>query len=346
MARQCFLCGTTRQRLVNHHIDGDPTNNAPSNFIVLCHPCHIHSHGQGWLSLEELMAHRDKTLPPPESIQRESGLRQLVYNDLMGRQRTESVAKEWAAVAAEFEEVRGFKESYDRADVVNFLAHLRKRELALTTIMKDLKVIKLICQIQGWPKGFPKVSLPRVKEQDITRTIFTKEQVISLIQMGRQLLEPMELCYLALATTYGLRRQEMCKPKPPQFEDGKVIIYTVHGASEKTTHLVPPELAPYLENFLPYGPDWLSHIFLRILGRVGIRVGANYGWHSIRRSLATELILSEASALNVMRFMRWSEASLKGEFGMLAIYAKRDQARIDEDIFKIHPFLPYWGKME
>ena len=275
--------------------------------------------------------------------------RELVYNDLMGRQRTEAVAKEWGAIAAEFEEVCGYKESYNRADVVKFLAHLRKRQLALTTIMKNLKVLRLIAQIQPerWPKeGFPKVSLPRVKEQDITRTIFTKKQVISLIQMGRQLLEPMELCYLALATTYGLRRQEMCKPKPPQFEDGKVVIYTVHGASEKTTHLVPPEIAPYLENFQPYGPDWLSHVFLRILGRVGIRVGADYGWHSIRRSLATELIRSEASALNVMRFMRWSEASLRGEFGMLAIYAKKDQARIDKDIFKIHPFLPYWGKME
>lgn len=274
-------------------------------------------------------------------------LRELIYEDLMGRQRTEAVAKEWAAIAAEFEEVCGYKKAYDRADVVKFLAYLRKRDLALTTINKDLKVLKLLSEIQHWgagPQGrdFPKVSLPRVREQDITRTIFSKEQVISLIQNGRQLLEPKELSYLALATTYGLRRQEMCKPRPPDFEDGKVTIYTIHGASEKTTHLIPPEIAPYLEDFRPYGPDYLSHIFLNILMKLGLKVGADYGWHSIRRALATELILSEASALNVLRFMRWSESSLKGEFGMLAIYAKRDQARIDRDIFKIHPFLPYW----
>ncbi|MBA7597904.1 hypothetical protein ES703_04912 [subsurface metagenome] len=42
--------------------------------------------------------------------------------------------------------------------------------------------------------------------------------------------------------------------------------------------------------------------------------------------------------------MRWSDASVKGEFAMLAIYAKKDQERIDQDIFKIHPFLSFWGE--
>lgn len=279
-------------------------------------------------------------------------LAKIIYEDLMGRQRTVSVAREWGAVAGQFEEVCGCKEVYDRADLVKYMASLRERGLALTTIKKNLKVIKLLSEIQQWPiipgtqSGMPKVSLPRVKEQDITRTIFSKEQVISLISMGRQLLTPKQLSFLALATTYGLRRQEMCTPKPPEFVDGKVTIFTVHGASQKTTHIIPGEIKPYLEGFNPYGPDYLSHIFLDILTRVGIKVGADYGWHSIRRALATELIISEASALNVLRFMRWSEASLKGEFGMLSIYAKKDQERIDRDIFKIHPFLPYWGTGE
>ncbi|GAI64603.1 unnamed protein product, partial [marine sediment metagenome] len=41
-----------------------------------------------------------------------------------------------------------------------------------------------------------------------------------------------------------------------------------------------------------------------------------------------------------------SDASTRGEFGMLVIYAKKDQERIDEEIFKIHPFLPYWGGID
>ena len=113
-----------------------------------------------------------------------------------------------------------------------------------------------------------------------------------------------------------------------------------------TTHLVPSEIRPYLRHFRHYAPDSLTHMFHRILTKIGLSTTTGFGWHSIRRSLITELVLSEASALNVIRFMRWSEASAKGEFGMLAIYAKGDQARIDKSIFKMHPFLPYWGTGE
>ncbi|GAH90693.1 unnamed protein product [marine sediment metagenome] len=133
----------------------------------------------------------------------------------------------------------------------------------------------------------------------------------------------------------------MSKPEPPEITGDKITIHTVKGGP-LTTHLIPPEIVPYLEHFKPYATDYMSHMFLRMLDKVGIRVGAGYGWHSIRRALATELLLSDASALNILRFMRWSDASVKGEFGMLTIYAKKDQARIDQEIFKIHPFLPYW----
>ncbi|GAJ24482.1 unnamed protein product, partial [marine sediment metagenome] len=51
-------------------------------------------------------------------------------------------------------------------------------------------------------------------------------------------------------------------------------------------------------------------------------------------------------ALNITRFMRWSDTTVQKEFGMLAVYAKKDQARIDQQIFRIHPFLPYWGTGE
>ena len=50
--------------------------------------------------------------------------------------------------------------------------------------------------------------------------------------------------------------------------------------------------------------------------------------------------------MNVLRFMRWSEASIRGELGMLAIYARRDQERIDKEVFMMHPFLGFWGSSE
>lgn len=283
-------------------------------------------------------------------------LRELVYNDLMARGRTEAVAKEWGAVAEDFEEVCGYKcaeidpeeyeKKYARADLTLYLAHLRKRELAQSTIYKNLKTIRLLSQIQGW--DFPKLSLRRISPDDIMRTILPKDQVASVILMGKSLFKEHELCYLALSTVYGLRRSEMTKVEPedftqgtPYFPHGTIMIHTTHGG-RVTTHLVPPEIAPYLQYFRHYEPDSLTHMFHRLAQKVGLTTTKGFGWHSIRRSLATELILLDASALNVLRFMRWSDASARGEFGMLAIYAKRDQTRIDEAIFKVHPFLPYW----
>lgn len=260
---------------------------------------------------------------------------------MLGRGKTEAIAKEWGAVAAEFEQVCGRKESYDRADMTTFLVHLRKRELQQTTINKYLKAIKLLAQIQGWQ--FPKLSLRRINPDEIHRPILSKEAIGRMIILGRQnLLNDTEFCYLALATTYGLRRAELARLNSTSLTDkSQLVVNTAKGGS-KTTHLIPPQIVPYLVSFRHYEPDSLTHVFHRIVRKSGLDIGAGYGWHSIRRSLATELILSDASALNVLRFMRWSEVSTRGEFGMLTIYAKKDQERVDTDIFKLHPFLPYW----
>lgn len=267
-------------------------------------------------------------------------LAELIYNDLIGRRgSSHDTAKHWQTWTERFEEVCGTKEKYDRSDVVKFLAWEREQGFSQNSIKTHLGPIKLLAQIQGWP--FPKLSMRRVRPEDITRTIFSKNQVISLIQMGRHLLEPNEVSYLALSTTYGLRREEMSKPEPPDIVDGAITIHTIKGGPE-TTHLIPPEIAPYLASFSPYSKDHMSHMFLKILYKTGVRVGAGYGWHSIRRSLTTELVLAEGSWLNIMRFMRWSEGSIGKELGMLRDYAQKDQERIDQQIFKIHPFLWAW----
>ena len=275
-------------------------------------------------------------------------LRDIIYNDILGRGKTDAAAKEWGSVAAEFELVNGLKEKYTRAHVTAFLVHLRKRGLLQSTINKYLKAIRLLAEIQHWGEGpqgtdFPKLSLKRISDDEIRRTILSKESIGSVITLGKKLLNANELCLLALATTYGLRRVEMARLTTDSFVDGKVTIDTAKGGA-KTTHLIPAETAEYLTDFRPYKPNTLTEIFQRIARKTGLKTGAGYGWHSIRRSLITELILADASSLNVMRFMRWNEASIKEAHGMLVIYAKRDQDRIDKAIFKMHPFLPYWGK--
>lgn len=241
-----------------------------------------------------------------------------------------------------FENACGIKEKYDRQDLIKFLAWERSQGFTQNSINTHLRPIKLLAQIQEWP--FPRLSMPKVRDEDVSRTIFTREEVISSIQIGRRLLDPKELSYLAIATTYGPRREEMGYPDPPEISDGKITFHTVKGGAT-TTHLVPPELASFLEDYKPYSTDYMSHMFGQIMKKIGMRVSKRYGWHSFRRALATELAWL-VKVLDLIRFMRWSDAKLKQELGVLPIYVKRDQSSIDQRIFRIHPFLPYWGTAE
>jgi hypothetical protein len=162
-----------------------------------------------------------------------------------------------------------------------------------------------------------------------------------MIRRGKEVLCGRELAYLALSSTYGLRREELSDLGRI---DGKVTVNTVKGGPV-TTHLVPDEIRPCLAAYERSGVRYMSSVFQRIVEKVGISVGGeNYGWHAIRRSLATELLYRDVSLINVVRFMRWSDGSVKGEFGMLAIYGKRNQEEVDRSVFKVHPFLPIWSE--
>jgi len=107
----------------------------------------------------------------------------------------------------------------------------------------------------------------------------------------------------------------------------------------------PGEIKPHLAGYERTGVRYMSFVFRRIIEKLDINLPReNYGWHAIRRALATELLYTDVSLINLLRFMRWSDATLKGGFGMLAIYAKRNQEEIDRSIFKVHPFLPIWSE--
>ncbi|HEC62078.1 MAG TPA: hypothetical protein ENI27_07475, partial [bacterium] len=160
-------------------------------------------------------------------------LAQRIYEDLVGRRgSSHDTAKHWKTWTERFEAVCGTKERYDRTDIIRFLAWEREQGFSESTIKVHLRPLHLLAQIQGW--DFPKMTFRKIKASEITRTIFTKDQVVSLIQMGRRILEPNELSWLALATTYGLRREELGKPEPPEIIDGQVTIHTVKGGPQTT----------------------------------------------------------------------------------------------------------------
>ncbi len=282
-------------------------------------------------------------------------LADVICKDLMARGKKSDTVLRWRTWAERFEAVAGIKAKCTRNDVVDYLEWCRRQGFAQNSINTMLRPLKLLSQIQGWQ--FPKLAMKKVEETEVHRPMFKREEVEEMIRVGKQRLNERELAVLAMSTIYGMRRGEMARPNEPDIKlerievenngsgmvefGGKIKVYTTKGGP-KTEHLIPKEVAVYLEDFEPYCIGKMSSEFRQMIARMDIRCSSGYGWHSIRRCLATELLLANVSMLNIVRFMRWSDALVKGSFSMLALYARKDQTRIDVEIFKNHPFLKCW----
>lgn len=264
-------------------------------------------------------------------------LGEKVYMDLVARGKDIETARRWREWIWKFEACCGSKGEYDRDDVIRYLTWLREHGYRQSSIDVMLRPVKLLAQVQGWT--FPRLAMPRVRDSDISRPAFSYEEVCQMIRRGKEVLSARELAYLALSSTYGLRREELSHLARI---DGTVTVKTVKGGPV-TTHLVPEEIKPYVAGYERSGVRYMSAVFRRITAKLGIgSPQERYGWHAVRRALATELLYTDVSLVNLVRFMRWSDASLKGGFGMLAIYGKRNQHEIDRSIFAVHPFLRVW----
>jgi hypothetical protein len=262
-----------------------------------------------------------------------------VYMDLIARGRDVETARRWRSLTMKFEACCGSKSEYDRDDVIAYLCRLREQGYRQSSIDVMVRPVKLLAQIQEW--HFPRLAMPKVRDADVRRPILSREEVNRMIRRGKEVLSGSELAYLALSTTYGLRREELSSLGRI---DGKVTVKTVKGGPV-TTHVVPDEIRGYLAAYEKTGVSHMSHMFQRTVNKVGLSlVGGKYGWHAIRRALATEPLYRDVSLVNVVRFMRWSDGSLKGEFGMLALYGKRNQEEVDRSVFRVHPFLRIWSE--
>jgi len=224
---------------------------------------------------------------------------------------------------------------------VKFVAELRQEGMKQNSINSRLKALRLLCQIQNWDGGFPRLPMPRVKDSEVSRPVFTAEQVANIISRAKEVCSERELAFLAAASVYGLRREEI---GTLEVSDGHVKVHTAKDG-EVTLQTIPEAIKSYMKGYRACGDvRYMTRVFQRIMSKVGLELDRGHGWHSIRRALATELVLHDISALNIVRFMRWSDAGVKGEFAMLAIYARREQDKIDRSIFEVHPFLGCWSK--
>jgi hypothetical protein len=136
-------------------------------------------------------------------------LAEKVYMDLMARGKDIETARRWRNLTIKFEVCCGDKSKYGRDDVIRYLCWLREQGYRQSSIDVMVRPVKLLAQIQGW--NFPRLSMPKVRDGDISRPILSNEEVCLMIRRGKEVLSSRELAYLALSSTYymGFRWSEV-----------------------------------------------------------------------------------------------------------------------------------------
>ena len=246
-----------------------------------------------------------------------------------------------------------------RESIENYMDYLRAKGHKPGTVNLVFRIIRRLYNVNGLPWEYRQGEAPAIGQRDEYRPQLSPEIIKMLIDTAKAgKLKPTEACFLALSTTYGLRREEMANltPKELQLSNKAIYIATIKFGRERF-HMVPPEIDPYLashdfEEQVSVG--MLSHLFKRILKRAGAGElnSQKIGWHSIRRALFDGGINNGINPLAMRVFMRWKGAT--GEMAMPARYYGNvviglkeekpmlEEAKGDAEIFDKHPFLPFW----
>jgi integrase len=247
-------------------------------------------------------------------------------------------------------------EGLDRASIDQYIGNLRKKNKP-GTVNFAFRVIRRLFAVNKIDWVYRQGEAPLIKQRDEYRPQLSIESIGAIIIAAKNgKLFPHEQCFVALSTTYGLRRTEMANLRLDDInlKTRALFIATVKFGRERY-HLIPPEIMPYIEQHdfnEHYALATLNVIFKHILLKCKIRL-PNVGWHSIRRALYDSGVKNGIDALAMRAFMRWKGAT--GELAMPARYYGNvvvglgtttpvlNEAKGDEDVFEKHPFLPFWG---
>lgn len=216
-------------------------------------------------------------------------------------------------------------------DVLRYIASRN----AQASKQKSFFILKRLFEANEWTWPFPPRSAPRITDQEQIQ--LPPESIHALVQ-GVKSDQPR--FYLALSTTYGLRRVELGNTTDKNFTKGRLHLRAVKGGTERN-HMIPKEIARVVRRppTRPVSAMRMSQVFVEAAEEAGVEVPRGAGWHSIRRALISMLSLSCPEAV-VVRFMGWKSG---GGPRIMYTYARPQPQDVDEVVFHHHPFLGYWS---
>ncbi len=176
---------------------------------------------------------------------------------------------------------------------------------------------------------------PDIEDDSINRHIYKINEINSLIQVSIEL-GGLYAKSMVLSTIYGIRRTEIANLDIKNINiEEKVIKIKAAKGGKSVQQLIPDVIVKYLNNNIKFlSTSGMSRIFNEIANSAKVNT-KHAGWHSIRRSLVSNLLLNGVPQDVVLGFMRWKTHT------MLDIYHIRDP-REDLIVLEKHPFIHMW----
>jgi len=248
----------------------------------------------------------------------------------------------------------------NKESVTRYMERLKRNNNSPGTRSFAFRIIRRLFVVNGiaWP--FSRGEAPQIGQRDEYKPALDPELIKIMIYAAKNSnLHSDEAAFLALSTTYGLRRQEMAnlKASDVDLDNNTLFVATLKHGRERY-HLIPLEIQPYLEahdfNEI-YSLTGMAQVFWRIVNNSGLEQLKQYrlGWHSIRRTVLSVLHASGLDPFSVHQFLRWKGGS-EGDLAMDARYHASSfiglegtkvvtlEAEGDKEIFARHPLLAMW----
>ena len=225
------------------------------------------------------------------------------------------------------------QEALTEKGLLLFVEELKQQEYSNNTIR--LYYYAVLNALKGMGIHVDSVNIPDIDEDSVNRHIYKIEDVALLINSAKEL-GGVYTKSMVFSTIYGLRRTEISKLSLTNIDiNNKTVKIKAAKKGKTITHAIPDEVIDYIDNDIKFLSDsGMSRIFDKISNNAGLKI-KHSGWHSIRRSLVTELLFNGVSQETVLGFMRWKTHTI------LDTYHIRNP-REDLIIFANHPFLNMW----
>ncbi len=256
--------------------------------------------------------------------------------DFLGSRYSQDTIRNTSLQARNFVAFVGEKAQYSQPEVLKYIDSLIDqgyRAGSIRTIVTALKTF-FRCINCPWPFTARELHLG-ITQDDYSGPVCSPDDVAKLIA-GAQRERGISLQTVALATTYGLRANEIARVISAGL-DGQILDIQTAKGGRRRHHSIPPILASAL-TFSPYkiSREGIHKVFERVMLRNVRDLLPGEGWHAIRRALVTGLLDAGVEPHEVERFMGWRVART------IFRYYRPDTDQLDDLIYQSHPFLPYW----